>query len=339
VKSGTADNYRSRLWPLPPQTKTAGGKPRRLGVELEFAGLSIERIGELVVEELGGHCSVISPYEREVVDTALGDIGLELDYSYLKQLGRERDPAVEINELDQLGESLLKLLAEKIVPYEVVSPPIEMAELWRLGDLLTRLRLAGAKGTNEAPIYAFGLHLNPEMPDLSAPTILAYLRGFLCLYAWLLERSRVNLSRRLTPYIDPFPRTYVKLVIDGAYEPDMDQLIDDYLAHNPTRNRALDLLPLFSHIDDDRVRAVVDDDRVKPRPALHYRLPNCQINEASWSLAQPWRDWLQVEVLASDPTRLERLRRGYRRHLSGPAGGLFHDWAEACDRWLLPELL
>ncbi|MBN7795998.1 amidoligase family protein [Parahaliea mediterranea] len=333
------DNYRAGLWPLPPRTRTSAGGMRRVGVEIEFAGLAIERIAELVVAELGGRAHVISPYEQQVAGTVLGDIGLELDYSYLKRLGRERDPTAEVNELDQLGESLLKLLAEQVVPYEIVTAPIAMSGLWRLGELLTRLRLAGARGTNHAPIYAFGLHLNHEMPDLSAATILAYLRAFLCLYEWLLERSHVNLSRRLTPYIDPFPRDYVKRVIAEDYAPDLAGLIDDYLRYNPTRNRALDLLPLFSHIDPERVRAVVDDDRVKARPALHYRLPNCQVDEPNWSLARPWRDWLQVEVLACDPSRLERIRRGYRRHLNGPVGGLFQDWPEACSRWLLPELL
>jgi Putative amidoligase enzyme len=339
VKASDNDSYRSRLWLLPPRTATASGEPRRVGVELEFAGLSLERIGELVIAELGGHRKVISPYEHKVLGTALGDIGLELDFGYLKRLGRERDPAAEVDDLEHLGESLLKLLAEQVVPYELVSPPIRMGELWHLGDLLTRLRLAGAKGTNHAPLYAFGLHLNPELPDLSVTTILAYLRAFLCLYEWLLERSRVDLSRRVTPYIDPFPRAYVEQVIDDSYRPDLSRLIDDYLEHNPTRNRALDMLPLFTHLDADRVRDAIDDDRVKARPTLHYRLPNCQLDEAGWSLAQPWRDWLQVEALASDPPRLARMRRGYRLHLRAPAGGLFRDWPQACSRWLLPELL
>jgi hypothetical protein len=33
--------------------------------------------------------------------------------------------------------------------------------------------------------------------------------------------------------------------------PDLDTLIDDYLEYNPTRNRALDFLPLFLHLDED----------------------------------------------------------------------------------------
>ena len=38
-------------------------------------------------------------------------------------------------------------------------------------------------------------------------------------------------------------------MLDAGYGPDLGALIDDYLAANPTRNRALDLLPLFAELD------------------------------------------------------------------------------------------
>ncbi|WP_206613485.1 amidoligase family protein [Parahaliea mediterranea] len=338
MKNRDDDSYRAGLWPMPPATRTAQGQPRRMGVELEFSGLDIEAIAGAVLSELGGEAEVISAYEQKLHNTAFGTFGLELDYTYLKQLGRERNLAEE-SELEQFGESLLKLVAEQVVPHEVVSPPIPMQQLWRLGALLQRLRQAGAKGTRHAAVYAFGLHFNPELPDLGAPTILAYLRSFLCLYEWLVEREQVDLSRRITPYIAPFPRKYVHKVLDADYAPDLATLIDDYLAHNPTRNRALDMLPLFTHLDAARVKKAVADKRVGSRPTLHYRLPNCQIDEGNWSLASPWRNWLQVETLACDERRLARMCRAYRQHFDAPAGGLFHDWPEAMSRWLLPELL
>ena len=119
----------------------------------------------------------------------------------------------------------------------------------------------------------------------------------------------------------------------------MDQLIDDYLTHNPTRNRALDMLPLFRHIDEQRVINVVDDDRIKARPTFHYRLPNCQIDEPDWGLIRAWRDWLQVEALAADATRLDAVMQAWRKHSSGITGGLFEDWSKDCASFLLPELL
>mgnify|MGYP003113653035 FL=1 len=337
MKSALDDHYRSAQWPMPPEALTAEGAARRVGVELEFSGLRLEKIAALIREQLGGELESVSPYESVVRNTDLGDFKVELDSAWLKRRGRER-VSDTTDELSMLGESVLKLAAEQLVPFEVVSPPIAMADLWRLGALLRVLQSSGARGTADAPHYAFGLHLNPELPGLDAATILNYLLAFCCLSDWLRVRSKVNLSRRITPYIDPYDKNYVSQLLAADYAPDQAQLIADYLAANPTRNRALDMLPLFAHLDTSRVRDAIADGRVSSRPTLHYRLPNCEIDDPSWSLARPWRDWLQVEALASDPPRLEAAMKAYRKHLGGFSSGLFGDWALSSADFLLPEL-
>jgi|TARA_R100000005_G_scaffold96055_1_gene80355 hypothetical protein len=337
MKSALDNDYRSSLWPLPPRLYTAEGAARRVGVELEFSGIRLEQIANLIREQLGGELDTVSPYESLVRGTELGDFKVELDSAWLKRRGREQAD-VAPDELAMLGENMLKLAAEQLVPFEVVSPPIVMSELWRLGSLLQVLQRSGARGTADAPHYAFGLHLNPELPGLDASTILAYLRAFSCLSDWLRMRSKVNLSRRITPYIDPYDKAYVSRLLAPDYAPDEQQLVTDYLAANPTRNRALDMLPLFSHLDKERVREAIPDDRVSSRPTLHYRLPNCEIDDPNWSLARPWRDWLQVDALACDPARLEAAMSRYREHLGGFSGGLFGDWTQASAEFLLPEL-
>src|SRR5690606_31944054 len=108
--------------------------------------------------------------------------------------------------------------------------------------------------------------------------VLRYLRAYVCLQEWLFERAHVNLARRATPYVDPLPGRYIRRVIDAGYAPTLETLIDDYLAENPTRNRALDLLPLFAHLDAPRVQRVVADPLIKARPTFHYRLPNSEIH-------------------------------------------------------------
>lgn len=333
------DDMRQRLWPMPSATTNADGNMRRVGVEIEFSGLELEQIAELTMQVLGGELEAVSDYECYVRESKLGDFGIELDFQYLKKLGRERQPSVDFVDLNNLAESGMALLAKQIVPFEIVSPPLAMDEAWRLGTLIAALREAGAKGTSHAASYAFGLHLNPELPDLRSETILAYLRAFLCLFEWLRLRSKIDLSRRVTPHITPFSRQYALHVCDNEYSPDMDRLIDDYLLSNPTRNRAMDLLPLFSHIDDPRVRNIVDDDRVNARPTLHYRLPNCMIDKVDWGLVQPWRDWLQVEQLAMRPDALANACEALSRHLHNPATNLFDSWAEHVAPYLIPELL
>jgi hypothetical protein len=220
------------------------------------------------------------------------------------------------------------------VPLEVVTPPIPMDELARVEELVDGLRSAGARGTGFAWRFAFGMHLNPEMPALDAKTILRYLQAFLCLYDWLLAENRIDITRRLTPYIDAFPKQYVRQIIDGDYDPGLDGLIDDYLAANATRNRALDMLPLFADLDEDRVRSVIDDPRIKSRPTLHYRMPNCEIDEPDWGIGKAWRDWLQVEQLVVDVDRLEALCRRYAEVLDAPLSNLLRPWREEVVDWL-----
>jgi hypothetical protein len=151
-----------------------------------------------------------------------------------------------------------------------------MTDLSIVHVLVEKLRAAGARGTNSELVYAFGMQFNPEVPDTDARKITLYLKAFLCLYDWLEREADIDYTRRLTPYIDAFPVDYIRKVISFDYWPDMNTLIADYLQANPTRNRALDMLPLFTHINEKLVRESVDDDRGKTRPTFHYRLPNCE---------------------------------------------------------------
>ena len=68
-----------------------------------------------------------------------------------------------------------------------------------------------------------------------------------------LEDGEVDLSRRITSYIDPFPDEYVEVLLDGPAPQSLESLVDTYLDFNPTRNRALDMLPLFKFVLPERV--------------------------------------------------------------------------------------
>jgi hypothetical protein len=317
--------------------KTAAGRLRRIGVELELGGLELEAVAAVVAEHLGGSVERRGRYEFEAAGDNAGPWVVELDFGWLKELGRHtRDPDAAMTPVEEAGEAVLRGAAEWLVPVELVSPPLPMDRLGSVDGLIGRLRDAGAKGTGGALRYAFGLQLNPEVPDTDADTLRRYLQAFLCLADWLQARAQVDLTRRLTVFVDPFPKDYVRRVVDPGYRPDLTTLIGDYLEANPTRNRALDLLPLFLHLDEAQVRAAVDDPRVRPRPALHYRLPNCEVDRPSWGLGPAWRDWLQVEHLAAEPGRLERLGAAYARFLERPLSGLLEDWAEEVEPWLAP---
>lgn len=330
-------NEAASRFPMPPRRETAEGRPRRIGVELELGGIEIDTLSALVAEELGGEVRRETRYEHEVAGDPCGPWKIELDFEYLKKKGREDEqtPEEDRDLLDEAAEGVLRLGASQIVPLEVVSPPLTMDRLPQVNALVARLRDAGALGTAAGLAYAFGLQLNPELPDLEARTITAYLQAFLCLYDWLAKRSSVDPTRKLTRFAAPFPASYVRRVVDPGYEPGLETLMDDYLADNATRNRPLDLLPLFLHLDKERLRRVVEDPRVKPRPALHYRLPNCEIDRPGWGVHEAWAGWLQVEYLVSDPARLASLRRRYADYLDSAIKPLRDDWAEEVRPWLV----
>lgn len=321
--------------PLPSRSVTEDGARRRIGVELEMIGLSVEDVSSTVACHINGKVQKGSRYEHLIQGDEAGDWIVELDFEYLKQKGRE-----EVNDdewlamFDEAAENALRIGAEIIVPVEVVSPPLPLPRLADVQSLIARLRSAGAKGTGAGISYAFGMQFNPELPALDAGTILAYLKAFLCLYDWLRARSALDLTRRLTGFMAPFPGGYVRKVVDPAYWPERDTLIDDYLIDNPTRNRALDMLPLFLHLDQKRVRKSVDDPRVKPRPTLHYRLPNSEIDREDWGIHLAWCDWLKVEALAADKDSLDRLCATYKEWLDRPLEHVLGDWAREIEPWL-----
>lgn len=319
---------------LPPETLTRDANMRRIGVELEFSGLAVESASEIVAAEFGGDIEVISPFEHRVRGTCFGDFNVELDYRFLKELGRAADSEDGDSLADRMPQELLAEIARHVIPIEVVSPPVAMDRLERLNAVVGALRSSGARGTRQSPIYAFGLHLNPEAPALDAQTLTAYLQSFLCLYEWLLRVGEVDWSRRLTPYINPFPTDYVRRVIARDYAPGLTELMDDYLQWNADRNRALDMLPLFAHIDEARVRSAIDDPRIKPRPAFHYRLANCDIDRPDWEITTAWRHWLEVERMAFDRDRLATVAGAYGEHLDAFTSRAFGDWPAQCEKWL-----
>ncbi|MDW6094826.1 amidoligase family protein [Vibrio rhizosphaerae] len=314
---------------MPPITETANGDVRKVGFELEFTGLTLEQAIEPLCSSLGGQVEQRSAVEFRVRTDDLGTFNIELDWDFLK---RKAKTAWQKDDGHQLVD-LLHQAALPVVPLEIVSPPIPLDQLDPLNQLIPALRKAGAKGTEDSVIAAFGVHINPELPDLTATTIHHYLKAFALLQWWLVEAHDVDPTRRLSPYIALYPDAYVKVLLK-AQATDLDQLFDCYLKHNATRNRALDLLPLLAEIDADRVRQVVDDPKIKARPTFHYRLPDCRIEDANWDLTKSWDLWCVVEKLASDPQAIETLSMRFLQ-LDRPLIGVDRKvWIKEISQWL-----
>jgi hypothetical protein len=325
----------SARWNLPSRIEKADGSPRHVGIEIELQGVSIERLATLVAETLDGTVERISSAEYNVHVDALGPLRIEVDFALLKELAREREKRIDDDSLADFAVDLLGGASAMLVPCEIVTPPMPMTSMAEPMDaLVERLRAAGASGTRQSVLYAFGVHLNIEPPDLDAGTIVEYLRAFVCLYDWIVEEGQVDITRQVSPYIRAYGRDYTLLLSEASYSPSLETLIDDYLEHNPTRDRALDMLPMFAELDEARVRAVVDDPLIKARPALHYRLANSCVDESGWSIAQPWNRWMKVEQLAELPDVLGECATAFRRDRERMLRGIDKRWTTEVRRWL-----
>jgi len=304
-------NEKQKFTPVPVE-RNSQGKVRQVGFELEYSGIHLDDSANLIVSLFGGNVVRKNAFSRVVEDTSVGNFALELDMpllkdevykTYLDALGIELD-----DQQMQSVEELLDGAASSIVPYEVVLPPLPLTDLTPVEELRKAMFNAGAQGTRASVVNAFGLHINPEIPDGSVDVLLRHLQAFLLLEDWIRQASQTDWTRRLTPFINAFPLSYQGLVLDLDYQPDLASFLQDYVSFNKTRYRSLDFLPVFGHLDKaDLIRLFPEAEKIGSRPTFHYRLPNCLVSDTDWSVAKEWHYWAVVEHLAHDRKQLERL--------------------------------
>jgi hypothetical protein len=306
-------------------------------VEVEFSNIDCRPAAELVQGIFGGDILEEDPHRFRIVASALGDFTVELDMRYAHPHKNTAETSAEkshvLDELQAEFRAAVGEVASLWLPVEIVSPPVAWERLPELDRITQELRRAGAHGTDDGLLYAFATQLNPEVPSREADVILAYLKAFLILADRLRADAARDIKRRLLPFAAPIPRAYARKVIDCAYQPSLGQLIDDYIEANPTRNRELDMLPLFTALDAERVGRQFQSPLVKPRPTFHYRLPDTRLSDPEWGLITEWNRWVQVEWLAADPKRLDAACRHY---CACADENRLSDWSETVRQWLRP---
>jgi hypothetical protein len=326
----------------PPEPVNVQGGPRRIGVEIEFAGLPPQQTGELVRDLFGGDLKQVSPHRLRVTNTRWGEFIIELDTQYahpdadlLEQMPHkdtewERQRHQMRLEFHHKTRELIGDVVTGLVPTEIVCPPVPWHELDQLDPLFAALHDHGAKGTDASLLYGFGLHLNPEVASLEPDYILRQLRAFMLMAPWLRKEIDIDITREVLPHANPFPKHYILHVLSPDYAPDLDTLIADYISFNPTRNRELDLYPLFAYLRSDYPSEFFNNKLVKPRPTFHYRLPNAQLSQRGWGAVLEWNRWLAVERLAADRKELQERANRFIKLNSGSVMtrlfGRFRNW-------------
>ena len=316
---------RARPAPLP-RPDRADGSPRRVGVEIEFGGLAEARAAATAQGVLGGRVEARSQHDLCLTGSALGDVEVYLDTAW-------RDRAGTV--LGDLGLDL----GRAVVPVEVVTDPVTVPDLPRLDALARALRRDGATGSRDGLFLGFGLHLNVETAGDTVEDLLPVLRAYALLEDWLRYADPIDPSRRVLPFADPYPRSFVdRLARDGAGW-SLAELVDIYLEETPTRDRGLDMLPVFLGLLPDRVEAAIGAaTAVTARPTFHYRLPDSRIDDPDWSIVYEWNRWVMVERLAARPDLLERLARQWAEYRT-TLTTVRPDWLAHLDRYVTRHLL
>lgn len=305
-----------------PFARTRDGAPRRTGVEIEFGGLHEDEAARIIRDHFGGRIDDADRHDIAVRDTRLGDFKVELDTAFAdkQQIGR-------------LGEAALEI-SRAVVPVEIVTDPLTEDQLQELPALTRALAGAGATGTQKGVLLGFGVHFNPEVRSLDAADWVPVFRAYLLLEDWLRGNEPLDISRRMLPFVAPFPREMIDLAAAEGAGWTLESFCDAYLAQSPSRNRGLDMLPLLKTCLPERIEEALGDEvKINARPTFHFRLPDCRIDEPGWSLAQEWNHWCLIEHLAADEAALEALAAqwvDYRAALTTMRG----DWRRTVEGFL-----
>ena len=282
---------------------------RKTGIEIEFAGLSVEGAAQVVQQLWGGRLAPLNDRDLKLSGGQFGDVKVELDISLQKKW----------------AEDLAAQALGGLVPVEIVTAPLAYADLPQADRLVAALRKAGALGTRARLAYGFGLHLNPELPGPDGAGLVEVARAYALLEPWLRQSDPIDPARRVLPFVDPWPQALTDALAQVEHWT-IDQFAQTYVAHAPSRNYGLDMLPALQHLRPDALGAVPDAHLKGGRPTFHYRLPEARLDEAGWSIAYEWNRWCLIEAVAANATVLQELAHHWQDHRAAfvPRG---RDWA------------
>lgn len=277
---------------LTPEDTEASAETGRVGVEVEFGGLSERQVAKSLAIWLGGRSTKVDAYSYKVSSRQFGHWVAELDTAWRDEIALAGD----------LGASV----AREIIPVEIVTPPLQRSDLGIVDTMLRRLAALGARGSRSTLVGAYGIHFNPE-EHWPQRRLVPIARSFAALEPWLRHVSDLDIARRALPFINPWPPALVRVLLSpGAAVLDAASFATLYLQHVRTRNHGLDLLPILRHLDGATVNASLGATG-SARPTYHFRLPECRLDEAGWSLQREWAKWRIVETVADNPGRLATL--------------------------------
>jgi hypothetical protein len=282
---------------------------RKTGIEIEFAGLSVEGAAQVVQQLWGGRLAPLHGRDLNLTGGQFGDVKVELDISLQKKW----------------AENLAAQALGGLVPVEIVTAPLAQCDLPQADRLVAALCKAGALGTRARLAYGFGLHLNPELPGPDGAGLIEVARAYALLEPWLRQSDPIDPARRVLPFVDPWPLELTDALVQ-AKGWSVDHFARTYAALAPSRHYGLDLLPALQELRPDALGAVPKPHLKGARPTFHYRLAEARLDEDGWSIAYEWNRWCLIEAVAANAPIVQDLARRWQDHRAVllPRG---RDWA------------
>lgn len=324
---------------MPLKMRNEKNEIRKVGFELEFSNIEIEDIVRILEQNFDFEVKKKNNFLYKL-SSKYGDFTLELDFELLtkqtlknsvKDFFEEVSVDIDKESIEKI-EELIGSISKDIVPYEISTPPLPLNDMNIINDIVQTLNQNKAYGTKDRFYNAFGLHINIEAESLEVENLLSYMKAYMVLQDYINKDAHIDLARTISPFIDNFKSDYMVYILDEKYKPTINELIEDYIQYNPTRNRSLDLLPLFASIDKQRVREKLPDEKIKPRPAFHYRLSNSMVGDSTWKVSDEWNRWILVENLANDENSLNYLSKEYLSYLNSYIN--FKSWQSRIEEWI-----
>lgn len=297
-----------------------------------MSGLSAEDAARHIVDLFGGEkeardASGMTGEVLAVSGTSLGDFGIR--FAPPDSPAEERPGATRA--LTRAAVEKLAAVSGPVSSCEVHCPPVPFREVDCLDRLLDELRRSGAARDREAAPLPLGFDLVVDAEDTGADTIASVIKSFCLISDWLRQDYAAPDIEEAIAFPEPYSLDYRTLVAEPGYQPDINRLAADYIRHNPTRNRELDLLPLFADIAAEALETEDTLPPIQPMRAYCYRLPRAGLARAGGIVADELQRWQMVESIAADPVRLGQMGEAFlaRSHEFVEA-----DWTDECEKWL-----
>jgi hypothetical protein len=289
----------SEVYQLPERKTNSKGMMRKIGIEIEFAGIDTLTATRAIMDAIGGKQVSDSKHMTRIEGTEIGDLKIELDTQYV------HPKSVDEPQILQDGREFLGSMVTSMVPQELVTEPIAIDQLHLIDKATDALTRAGGTGTDKSILHAFGLHLNPEIASEDGSYLLALIRAIIIMDQELHETLAPDLTRRTLGWAQSYTPQYELHVMNPDYKPDKTTLITDYIAMNKGRNHHLDMLPVFAFLNGSLVQSLLSDTLVSARPAFHFRLPDSRIGDREWTVRNDWNFWVKLENFANTVTENE----------------------------------